>query len=138
MLKAHSNLDLRTVAARMQRCTAAENEVNVRYALDTFPCLRLVPAEPRVGGPGLTGPADARALADAVAALSGGASAASMAAAGSVPYAAAAGLVSRRGDECASWLSAEEASMVQRFDPSAPADTTGFFIAKFRKLAADE
>lgn len=29
-----------------------ENEAMVRYALDTYPCLRLVPAEPRVGGPG--------------------------------------------------------------------------------------
>ncbi len=29
-----------------------ENEAVVRYALDTYPCLRLVPAEPRVGGPG--------------------------------------------------------------------------------------
>ena len=27
----------------------------VRYFLDTFPCLRLVAAEPRVGGPGLPG-----------------------------------------------------------------------------------
>jgi 16S rRNA C967 or C1407 C5-methylase (RsmB/RsmF family) len=29
-----------------------ENEAMVRYALDTYPCLRLIPAEPRIGGPG--------------------------------------------------------------------------------------
>ena len=32
-----------------------ENEEMVRYILDTFPCLRLVPAEPLIGGPGLPG-----------------------------------------------------------------------------------
>lgn len=29
-----------------------ENEAMVRFALDTYKCLHLVPAEPRVGGPG--------------------------------------------------------------------------------------
>ena len=33
----------------------AENEANVRYALDTYPFMRLVPAEPILGGPGLVG-----------------------------------------------------------------------------------
>jgi len=77
----------------------AENEGNVRYALnrwggspDQGGCLlTLVPAEPRLGGPGLV--------------------------------------------EGTSWLSAIEAGMVQRFDPSNHAgdDTMGFFIAKFKK-----
>jgi hypothetical protein len=31
---------------------AGENEGNVRYALDTFPSLKLVAAEPRIGGAG--------------------------------------------------------------------------------------
>mmetsp|Transcript_26195 Transcript_26195/g.62302 ORF Transcript_26195/g.62302 Transcript_26195/m.62302 type:complete len:414 (-) Transcript_26195:294-1535(-) len=35
-----------------------ENEANVRYALDRFGCLELVPAEPQIGGPGLTAPSD--------------------------------------------------------------------------------
>ena len=30
----------------------AENEGMVRYALDTYPCMRLVPAEPRLGKAG--------------------------------------------------------------------------------------
>lgn len=38
-------------------CTISplENEAMVRYALDTYPCLQLVPAEPRVGEPGVSG-----------------------------------------------------------------------------------
>jgi 16S rRNA C967 or C1407 C5-methylase (RsmB/RsmF family) len=32
-----------------------ENEANVRYVLDKYPCMRLVPQAPRLGGPGLTG-----------------------------------------------------------------------------------
>ncbi|GAQ77725.1 hypothetical protein KFL_000030055 [Klebsormidium nitens] len=35
-----------------------ENEALVRYALETYPCLRLVPQEPRLGGPGLVGGGD--------------------------------------------------------------------------------
>jgi 16S rRNA C967 or C1407 C5-methylase (RsmB/RsmF family) len=35
--------------------TAVENEEAVRYLLDSFPYMRLVPAEPRIGGPGLPG-----------------------------------------------------------------------------------
>lgn len=34
------------------------------------------------------------------------------------------------------WLTPEEAAMVQRFDPSAPEDTIGFFIAKFEKTCS--
>lgn len=39
-------------------CTISplENEGNVRWLLDSFPQLRLVPALPRIGGPGLEGP----------------------------------------------------------------------------------
>ena len=35
-------------------------------------------------------------------------------------------------------MSEGEAALVQRFDPSAPLDTIGFFIAKFVKLAAGQ
>ena len=31
------------------------------------------------------------------------------------------------------WLTAEQAALVQRFDPSSKLDTIGFFIAQFRK-----
>ena len=34
---------------------AGENEANVRWLLDRYPCLRLVPQTPHLGGPGLTG-----------------------------------------------------------------------------------
>jgi hypothetical protein len=34
------------------------------------------------------------------------------------------------------WLSNEEAAMVQRFDPGGPADTIGFFVAKFKKVSS--
>jgi 16S rRNA C967 or C1407 C5-methylase (RsmB/RsmF family) len=34
------------------------------------------------------------------------------------------------------WLSAAEAGMVQRFDPAGPADTIGFFVAKFVKTCS--
>lgn len=37
---------------RTRGVAAEENEANVRYALDTFPSLTLVAAEPRVGGAG--------------------------------------------------------------------------------------
>jgi hypothetical protein len=29
------------------------------------------------------------------------------------------------------WLTEHEAELVQRFDPSSPVDTIGFFVAKF-------
>ena len=32
-----------------------ENEANVRWLLDSFPCMRLVPQAPHLGGPGLVG-----------------------------------------------------------------------------------
>ncbi len=38
------------------------------------------------------------------------------------------------GVEC--YLTAEEAQLVQRFDPSAAEDTMGFFIAAFTKTRA--
>jgi hypothetical protein len=84
----------------------------VRHALDTYPCLRLVPAEPRVGGPGLTGPADATGLAAVL------------------------------GEEVTApcWLSEEEAGLVQRFYPGGGGqqqqDTIGFFAARFQKVAS--
>lgn len=39
------------------------------------------------------------------------------------------GLVGSCDDQ--QWLTQEEASLVQRFDPSGDQDTIGFFIAKF-------
>lgn len=82
----------------------------MRHALDTYPCLRLVPAEPRVGGPGLTGPADAAGLA------------------------AVLGVSAEPA-----WLSVEQAGMVQRFYPGGGGqqhDTIGFFAARFQKVAS--
>ena len=35
-------------------------------------------------------------------------------------------------------LSEEQAAMVQRFNPSDPGDTIGFFVARFRKKEAEE
>jgi 16S rRNA C967 or C1407 C5-methylase (RsmB/RsmF family) len=136
---------------------AGENEANVRYLLDTHSCLELVPALPRVGGPGLMGPHDreqllrtARAATEQVGGATGpagvlkgshssaagsqgtGAGAASpdsLSNAALGPVAAAAKTVIA-GD----WrLSQEEASMVQRFHPGDPLDTIGFFIARFAK-----
>ena len=37
---------------------------------------------------------------------------------------------------CELYLSHQEAALVQRFDPSGPQETIGFFIAKFRKTAS--
>jgi hypothetical protein len=34
------------------------------------------------------------------------------------------------------WLSPAEAGMVQRFDPAGPADTIGFFVARFVKTCS--
>ena len=34
------------------------------------------------------------------------------------------------------WLSEEEAALVQRFDPAAPTDTIGFYVAAFEKTGA--
>lgn len=74
-------------------CTISplENECMVRHALDTYPCLRLVAASPKVGGEG----------------------------------------VGTAG------LSDEERGLVQSFDPAhEELDTTGFFAAKFVKVAS--
>lgn len=81
-------------------CPAGENEGNVRYTLDAYPFMQLVPQAPRLGGPGLSGEV----------ALPGGAT--------------------------LRLLTADEAALVQRFDPSAPLDTIGFFIAKFTKTCS--
>lgn len=127
---------------------AAENEVNVRHLLDTYPCLKLVPAEPRIGGPGLTGPADIQALRAAVTAAAGAAGkgrrkqAAAAKANGTQGPSAGAAVVpgSKWGGIDAwcteQWLSADEAAMVQRYDPAGPEDTIGFFIAKFEKVCS--
>lgn len=88
---------------------AGENEENVRYLLDAYPFMRLVHHSPRLGQPGLTQPWDWEA------------------------YCRVAGSGSTAGSTSGAWLTAEEAAMVQRFDPSADEDTIGFFIAKFMK-----
>ena len=35
--------------------SAGENEANVRYILDTFPFMKLVPQTPHLGGTGISG-----------------------------------------------------------------------------------
>lgn len=133
--------------------------MNVRHALDSYPCLQLVPAEPRLGGPGLTGPADAQAMAAAMlpfvgpaaggaaetaaAAPSNGSAASGEAAACKEPAAAEAADAGSwssssvaQGCSQQQWLSPAEAAMVQRFDPAGQADTIGFFVAKFVKTCS--
>jgi hypothetical protein len=147
---------------------SGENEANVRYVLDAHPCLKLVPAVPRLGGPGLMAPADPltlRELAESALGSKGAgkeaqqdrekqqkegaeargcaraAAASKPGVAGEPAAAAAASCKVCLYDSGASsaavglWsLTAEEASMVQRFDPSAPnSDSIGFFIARFLK-----
>lgn len=51
MSNAHATQDTRFFT----HLFTAENEANVRWALDSFPCLRLDVATPVLGGPGLTG-----------------------------------------------------------------------------------
>lgn len=93
-----------------------------------------MPAEPRVGGPGLKAPADAArfaaALADAVARCADqphpAVLLASQEAAVALSKSAAAGQVW--------WLTEEQASMVQRFYPGGQDDTIGFFAAKLKKV----
>jgi 16S rRNA C967 or C1407 C5-methylase (RsmB/RsmF family) len=97
-----------------------ENEANVRYALDAYPALELVPHKPYIGGAGLAGPFESAATV-----LTEFAPEDVPAASSAAP--AAAGKLAGRG------LSAAEARLVQRFDPAGPRDTPGFFIAKFRK-----
>ena len=92
-----------------------ENEGNVRWLLDSHPCLALAPQQPRLGGPGLAGRWQPPP---------GGAGEASGGEAGEAAD----------GDV---WLSEEEAQLVQRFDPCSSSDSTiGFFIAKFVKREA--
>lgn len=124
-------LTVRASTAGVLLLSAAENEANVRYALDTYPCLELVPAEPFVGGPGLRGPADAvrfTAILDQAAADT---PKDSVLTASHEAAAAAAAL----GDW---WLTEEQSRLVQRFFPAGPLDTIGFFAAKFRKVASCE
>lgn len=107
----------------------------MRYVLDTYPtCLKLVPAEPRVGAPGLTGQADAAKFADVLAQA-----AASCAGTSKQPVLALAAQEAaawaEADDECC-WLTAEQAAMVQRFYPDCPKnDCIGFFVARFEKVA---
>jgi 16S rRNA C967 or C1407 C5-methylase (RsmB/RsmF family) len=116
---------------------AAENEVNVRHVLDTYPCLQLVPAEPLVGGPGLKGPADAArfaaVLAQSAAEKAGNSNASVLLAA---QEAAAVLEAVSTGQQVDGWLSEEQACMVQRFYPESDLDTIGFFVAKFQKVCS--
>lgn len=110
---------------------AAENEINVRQALDTYPCLQLVPAQPFVGGPGLKGPADAArfaAVLERAAASCGDQSNPSV----TVAMREAAAVLEGAG--C--WLTEQQAGMVQRFSPGGVHDTIGFFVAKFQKTGS--
>lgn len=109
---------------------AAENEINVRQALDTYPCLQLVPAQPFVGGPGLKGPADAARFA---AVLEGAA-----ASCGDKPNPIVTVALREAAAvlEGAGWLTDEQAEMLQRFAPGGVHDTIGFFVAKFQKTGS--
>lgn len=96
----------------LSTCTISpyECEVSVRYVLDHHPFMRLVPAEPRVGGLGLEGCHPSGGLQHALRCSAAG------------------------GPEGAEqWLRPEEARLVQRFDPDGPEDTQGFFVAAFEK-----
>lgn len=105
----------------------------MRYLLARHPCMRLVPHTPRIGGPGLMAPHDPASYCQlspsysqllesrATAAAGGGGADCSSAPTGGAPSGA--------------WLSAEEAALVQRFDPAGVEDTIGFFVAKFVKEA---
>ncbi len=98
---------------------AGENEACVRYVLDRHACMRLVPAEPRVGGPGLVGrhPGMPAAASDGAVGARGGLT----------PE-----LVADVAGE--QWLTEEEAQLVQRFSPHAEnGDSIGFFVAVFVK-----
>lgn len=125
----------------------------MRHALDAYPCLKLVPSDPIVGGPGLKGPADAAAfaevLAEAAAAASGGGGDGSSNSNGGAKKSSAAAAVVLLAEEAArlvdsgtdSWLSEQEARMVQRFYPQTgqwQRDTIGFFVAKFEKVASTQ
>ncbi|KAF5841976.1 hypothetical protein DUNSADRAFT_9857 [Dunaliella salina] len=126
-------------------CTISpfENEASVRYILDKFShCIRLVPAEPRVGGAGLVG----RHPSGGIQACLNNSS--------TEREQRGASVQGQEGVQCQNshdapcmravgdgekaqcseaWLSEEEASLVQRFDPSGPQDTIGFFVAAFEK-----
>jgi len=127
-------------------CTISpfENEANVRYILDKFShCIRLVPAEPRVGGAGLVGEHPSggiqACLENTSAAARDQGNASDQRQEGvqcqnsfAAPCAAAAG-DGEKMQYSEVWLSEAEARLVQRFDPSGPQDTIGFFIAAFEK-----
>lgn len=108
-------------------CLTGENEGNVRYALDTFP-LKLVAAEPRIGGAGFGRTNDGAPRPRCVRAAPGRGVVWLTLALSSVWLLHADGTVEH-------WLSEEERLLVQRFDPvpSESSDTIGFFIAKFQK-----
>lgn len=116
---------------------AAENEVNVRHVLDTYPCLQLVPAEPLVGGPGLKGPADAARFAAVLAQVAAQEAGTPNSSVLSAAQEAAAVLEAvSTGQHMNGWLSEEQARMVQRFCPESDLDTIGFFVAKFQKVCS--
>lgn len=106
---------------------AAENEANVRHALDTYPFLELVPAQPLLGGPGLTRPAHPSRFAAVLAEAAAGC------ADKPKPSVLVAAQEAAAVEQGTCWLSEEEAAMVQRFCPARQLDTIGFFAAKFHK-----
>jgi 16S rRNA C967 or C1407 C5-methylase (RsmB/RsmF family) len=109
----------------------AENEALVAHALATHPCLRLVPAEPRLGGPGLAGPADCAAAAAALQRADEHSCSTAGSGAGTSASTRSSLVV------CGEWqLSKEHACMLQRFDPCGPDGTIAFFIARFIKTSS--
>jgi len=90
----------------------------VRYALDTWPQLRLLPPTLRLSSPGLTSP-QPQSFSGAPHALP--------------PAESGPGESGKRSWDRYTLLTAEEAALVQRFDPDGPEDTMGFFIAVFEK-----
>jgi hypothetical protein len=125
----------------------------VRYLLDRNPCMRLVRQTPHVGGwdakKGRVHSFEVLSAApsadgDRLGAV-GGLGAVDAPAVDAVACGATGGLSLRdvRGAGAAGsawrterWLTEAESCLVQRFDPSGPLDTIGFFIAKFEKSSS--
>jgi hypothetical protein len=146
----------------VQHCAVTgENEASVRWLLDRYPdAMRLVSAQPRVGGPGLVGRhplgfcrRTTLDISETSAAhpvhegsnLRGGSATAARLGSVQLPLghsaegrAAGCGPGAGAGQDLVMedevWLTEEEAVMVQRFDPAGEQDTIGFFVSAFEKV----
>jgi hypothetical protein len=115
--------------------------------------MRLVRQMPHVGGPGLVGgwdaekgrvhsfeglPVDPSADGDRLGAVDAPAvDAVACGATGGLSVRDASGAGAAGGAwRTERWLTEAESCLVQRFDPSGPLDTIGFFIAKFEKISS--